>query len=282
MGGRPFRMTKTRRITRRQHRTFAWRRFRRNIARTRQVLDHGLAGLEAESQKLRAMSERWKTYGKVKPGPAPKNWKPRVIDLPREYDPKREWVAIDNTSFRMYRRLIHYLGSETAGLRFHFYGMIALSSWGAFEMYMSLLFRELFERRPSLLRSGKTISYEDAVEHHENILEHLRAAQLEEIGHFSLSELLRYLESRINFRFSQKQEETLKSLYVIRNILAHNAGVVRPELVSLLPSGVQVSGQDLKITKVFLRSMLQSLEGAVDCLERHVSDKFWSERRERG
>jgi hypothetical protein len=66
--------------------------------------------------------------------------------------------------------------------------------------------------------------------------------------------------------------------YLIRNIVAHNTGLVRQSLRKSLPRTVAMAGDELRITKAFLENMIKVLERTEQQIERKVVLKFFKGR----
>lgn len=255
-----------------QGRTLAYGRYRVSATTTELLLQGGLSGLGGEIEKMDGLLIKLGSLRGV-PGPKPKEYAP-AIEV-KAISTGGVEINMDIRSGVLSRKIIRKSRNYHRSLRFHFYAILTVSIWASFETYLTMLFEELYTIRPQLLKSSEAITFRDVLEHEENLRSFLIQQQLEKLGHFTLTELLKYLNDRINFSIDTKNKATLDSYYLIRNIIAHRTGIVRPDQVDILPENISVRNNELYLTKQFLKQMTYSINTIVTKIEKHVVQKFY-------
>lgn len=253
--------------------TLAYRNFRENIRKTRQLLEVGLSGIAGRIDELNEFIEKI-DRAKVITGPPPREDDPRL----REYVPDKEHeiVIFGQETVDKIKQGIEILRRENSTLRFHLYAILTVAIWGAFETYLFMLFEELYKRRPEMLKStDDTLTFEEAIEHRDDIVNFVIERQLDKIGHFRLPEMLKHLRSKIKLDFSPQRQKQLAELYLVRNIVAHNMGIVQKSSLSKIPSSIKVTNGQIRVTKAFLEDMLVIVHKSGIDIEKHISGKFY-------
>jgi len=251
--------------------TTAFSQFKANLHRTSQLLEAGLVGVNQKTDEVDKLIGKLGDVKGVR-GPIPKDYEPQVERV--KIDGDLITLKFDDRAAHMLRKSLEHAKAFHRDLRYHLYEILTVAIWGAFETYATMLFAELFIARPQLLKSKQVLTYAEVVDSQSDPLAYLTEKELEHIGHFSFTELCDYIGKRINFTFGRSRKRTLAARYLVRNIVAHNSGVVRTGLVDQLPPGVKVSGARIRITKVFLRDMIRRIESATTMLEQHAQSKF--------
>lgn len=255
-------------------RTQAFRRFREHIWRTHELLDAGLVGIEEKSGKFDGILDKFKGV-KAPPGPRPRDYEPQ---LKSAKDGKNISLTMDSRTAAMLRSVLSSSKRRTDQIRFHLYSILAVSIWGAFETYVTMLFEELFALEPRMLMSQEQVTYAEILENEGDIVRLLIEKQLERIGHFGFVELCSYLDARIGFAFAQSMKRDLHDLYTVRNIIAHGSGLIRSDVEQRVPKAVPVEGGEIRVNKKYLNSAIACLERAITSLEKHVDRKFYKQR----
>jgi hypothetical protein len=254
-------------------RTFAYRRFHENIWRTKQLLEVGLSGLTGRIEQLDDLLDKFQEAGGL-PGPVPKDYEPQVDVSPTDENGVSK-VSFDGRTAWMVRKALEGYRKKHAPLRFHLYLVLTVTIWGAFETYLIMLFEELYRMCPELLKSDEVVLFRDVVDHRTDVVDLLIERQIDRMGHFTLQEMFKYLDDRINFRFSSPRQKRLSEFHLVRNIVAHNTGIVRSDLEARIPKSIRVVDNELRITKQFLQKMLNAIEKSVASIEKHVIGKFF-------
>jgi hypothetical protein len=113
------------------------------------------------------------------------------------------------------------------------------------------------------------------IEHETNIIEHLITAELDKIGHFSLTEYLRYLDFKVKLSFPEVSITRLKAIYLLRNIVAHNTGFVSEKQKKDIPKGVRISDNEILISSSYLFKEIAFIKSIVMKIELHIQKKFY-------
>lgn len=257
-------------------RTLAYQRYRQCARRTRDLLNAGLLGLSEKGLPLEEV--RAKLAGvKGIPGRAPKDYEPEVAVTRKGED--NLLLTMDPRFAVLLRSIVESAVGQNRELRFHFYAILAVYAWGTYETYLTMLFDELYAKRPQLMISNETITYRDVVENRERLIPHLVEQQLDRLGRMSFAESTKYLRDRISYTISDATKHKMASFYVVRNVVAHSTGILRPGTAKSLPRGTSAVGGELRITRSFLLRMLTQLDRHVTLLERHVEKKFFGKVR---
>ena len=250
----------------------AYRRFHEHVWKTDTLLNVGLSGL---SGKVEQFDEILKKFDPVKlpRGRLPKSFEPDVEAKPLPQGGLQ--LSMDDRTAAFLFKVVDSARDKHSKLRFHLYSILAVSLWGAFETYLAMLFGELFEKRPELLKSNEQLTFKEAVEHNANLLGFLTQRQLEKIGHLKLKDLSDYLAGRIGFKLTSSDVAKLDPLYVVRNVVAHNSGIVRSDADKRIPPTLGIQNGELRVTKPFVHEMALKIERVVTRIERHVGRKFY-------
>ncbi len=261
--------------TKYEGRTKAYRRFMQHFWRTEQLLDAGNTGLEETRKPIESILEKFND-AKAPRGKIHKNYKPTIERI--ESDKKEKdtiSLSMDRRSASMVRKVILWQLEAHKNLNYHYHAILAVSIWGFYETYLSMLFEELFSKQPRMLKTNESISYSDAFVHKDNIVKYLSEKSLEKIGHFNLTESLSYLRDKINFKYSKQREKNLHKIYLIRNIVAHNSGILRPGQKKEIPQGIAIKESELRISRTYLKRIHSIIKASVTILEKHVAGKFY-------
>jgi hypothetical protein len=251
--------------------TKAYKRFLEVSWRTRELLDAGLAGFDEQATMATSILQKLDTIPRVS-GSAPQDR--QSGGTARKFPDGSFLLELDVYEARALRRAIRTIAKARRGLRFHLYSVLLVYIWAAFETYLTMLLEELYHLQPGLLRSKEQVTYEEILENSHRVVDHLIEQQLERLGRGGLSDVLKYLVTRTGLALTERQKTRLASFYLLRNIIAHNTGLVLSAQKEMLPAGTRAVGQELLISRRFLREMLRDTTAAVASLERQAIRKF--------
>lgn len=252
--------------------TKAFHRFLEHYWRTEQLLKAGLTGLEESRKPIESLLEK---FNAVKPprGPTPKGYKPNMKAVQAK---DLVELSMDDRSAAFLKRTLEFGLDKHKKLRFHYFSILAVSIWGSFETYLSMLFEELYRKRPDMLKTGEQLTFNEALLNKGDLTRYLIDRSLERIGHFTLDEYRKFLKDKLNFQFSQTKRRDLAKFYLIRNIFAHNSGIVRNDIIPKLPTDIRVINHELRLTKSYLGRMNVVTKASITILERHVAKKCFT------
>lgn len=256
--------------------TRAYRRFMVHQDRTERLLRAGISGIEESKKTTEALFEKFKDV-KAPRGRKPKSYEPE-IELGDESANGERTLSLDDRSAALMRDAIAAQLSIHKDLKYHYHSILTVSMWGAFETYVYMLFEELFSKQPRMLKTNETLSFSDAFNHRNRIESHLADKTLAKIGHFSLEDSLLFIKEKINFSYSKSRRSTLKNIYLIRNIIAHNSGILRSGQEKQIPDGISAKDGELRISLTYLNRINSSIKASTTILEKHVDKKFYSKK----
>jgi hypothetical protein len=133
---------------------------------------------------------------------------------------------------------------------------------------------EVFTTNPHELGTEKTLTYRDVIEHKDSPVELLIEREVTDFGHLSLEQMLKYITHRLKFTFSEIDLVSLKQLYFLRNIIAHNSGFVRKTQESLVPEGVRIKDNQVDISLQYLRDHMTNLELAIKRMDTYIMQRW--------
>lgn len=260
-------------------RTKAYRQFMQHFWRTTKLLDAGITGLEEERKTIENLFAKFDNV-KAPRGRPPRNYEPSIERI--ESDKKEKSgisLRIDERSATMMKKAVSYQLRKHKDLNYHYHAIMCVSIWGSYETYLYMLFEELFSRQPLMLKlkTNKSISYDEAIMHKDNIVKYLSEESLKEIGHFSSTESLSYLEKKISFKYIKQRANNIHKIYLIRNIVAHNSGILRLGQEKEIPPEIAIKENELRISRTYLKRIHSIIKSSVTILEKHVEEKFYKQ-----
>lgn len=251
--------------------TQAFHRFSFHNWKTEELLKAGLLGLEEGRKPIEELIKKVTFVGRPKGRPQ-KNYKPK-FEIKRNTD-QTFVVDLDARTTLLMKNVMNNQKQAFRKLKYHYYNILAVSIWGSFETYIFMLFEELFKKKIEMLNSSETITFSEAVQNSKNITLLLTEKVLDNIGHYSFNELLKFLEKKINYKMSIRYVTDLDQFYLIRNILAHNSGIIRNMYLQKIPKELIITNE-IRLTKSFLNKMQKQIRATVINLEKYVIKKFY-------
>lgn len=253
--------------------TRAYRRFRVVASRTEGLLKASELGVSEHVTRHAPLVDRFRDVP-LPPGRSPRNYEPQIHVVDKAADGSI-MLEMDGRTAAFIKQVVTSSLKEGKELRFHFCAVLFVYAWAAFETYITLLLEELYHRRPELLKSENALTYEDAISHRESLVDFLIEQQLIRLGKLRFGDTLKYLRDRLGVALPERQQERLRRYYVLRNVVAHNTGLVAPSLNRSLPAAVRVQAGEVRIGRSVLRSMLRHTRQAARTIERQVIRKFY-------
>jgi hypothetical protein len=260
--------------------TRAYSRFKEHYWRTEQLLSAGIAGLDEIRKPIENLLSQFEGATPPK-GRRSKKYEPE-IETKRTDDGVLRIVSMDMRSASFIKKAILHNLDQHKDLHYHYFSILAVSIWGSYETYIYMLFKELFRKQPRMLKTNENLSYKDALENKDKIEQYLSDKTLLKIGLFSLNESLIFLHEKFNFKFSSRRESNLHRIYLIRNIIAHNSGVLRSGQERDIPKEVSIKNGEIRISKTYLKRMHSTIRTSIELLEHHVENKFFHLKRLKG
>jgi len=237
------------------------------------MLELGVVGIDKElEEQIKPITGKLSGVTGVR-GRVPKAYKSNV--KVEGIDDGGPSLQMDARSAFEFRQFLEKYEKWHDDLRYFLYASLVVAAWAAFETYSATLFEHIYRERPELLKSSEQVLVKDAVDHRDDVLTFLIERQLESIGRFSLNDLLAYWDKRLGIELPANHRKRLALYYLLRNLIAHKTGLVRPLQKSQLPDGLRVVRDEVRVSKTFLLSMLSHVDSAVTYLERRVVAKFY-------
>lgn len=237
------------------------------------MIDFGVVGIDAElEKKIQPILAKFETVKGIR-GRRPKDHKP-LFKKTNEASGEMTF-EVDIRSAALIKKAIEAYYKRHDDLRYYFYGNLAVSLWAAFETYNAVVFEELFRRRPEMLKSSEQITVKEAVENSSDVIEFLIERQLENIGHFKLKEIAEYYKKKTGIEISDARYKRLDVYYLVRNLIAHKNGVLRPRQKIKVSKDIYVVGDEVRVSRTFLLRMANLIESTVKFLEANVSEKYF-------
>ncbi|MEZ4882931.1 MAG: hypothetical protein R2775_11285 [Flavobacteriaceae bacterium] len=252
--------------------TKAFHRFTIHSSRTERLIKLGGIGIDQEKEQLEEILFKFRNV-KGKPGKIPADFEPE-ISVENDKDEKTLELTVDERTAFVLKQALEFTRSSTEELHNHLFSIYLVYMWGAFETYILMMFEELFEKKPEMLQTNEKISYSDLIKNKSDVLGFVIDNELEKIGHFSLDKYVAYLDDKINYKITKANNTKLEQIYLLRNIVAHNTGIVSNRLKSKIPKALKVKEGELFITKKYLETEMKTIVKIVTDIENHVQKKF--------
>ena len=247
------------------------------MQRTRDLMTAGSFGIDKEVEQANEILEKFADL-KGKPGRVPKDYKQQFEINEKEKKEKDEEtkyvINMDDRTALLLKNTMIFAKNNKIELNNHLYSIMLVYAWGSFETYLLMLFEELFEKNPNMLKSSESISYKEVIENEKEIFQHIINKELEKIGHFSLDKYLDYLKKKLNLVFPRNTIDRLNSIYLLRNIVAHNTGIVNKVYLDKIPKGVRIRNNEILLSKTFIEKTLSLINATTSKTEKYVIEKF--------
>lgn len=119
-----------------------------------------------------------------------------------------------------------------------------------FEAYISDLLREIFDKNVDVLKSSKsTLKDEELIESLKtgNTLETLKEVKIRDLMYGSVKDWIIFYQKKLGFRITLSND--LVELYLVRNCLIHNGGMVSKELENEIKKSRYKLGRKINVTE---------------------------------
>lgn len=161
----------------------------------------------------------------------------------------------------------------------YIYSILVVFVWGTFETYLNQAFSEVYRIQPQILKNEiSTYSSMDILNNLDDPLELLINKELNKVGHFKLNDWEKYLKKNIKFSFDENVSEKLSGIYLIRNIVAHNTGVVRIDQKDQVPKELEIIEDEIVISDTYLIDSIRIINNAVSDIEMVIRNKFFKDK----
>ncbi|MES2837054.1 MAG: hypothetical protein V4667_06005 [Bacteroidota bacterium] len=251
--------------------TIAFIRFTSIIHRTDKLIEACHKGIEHDLKIQEGIINKLNIKGL--PGKKPKNHE-TVFKVSKRHPDGTFSLSMDERSAFLVKKTMTDSKKLTEELNNHFYSIMLAYTWASFETFLIMLFEELYTKKPEMLKINTLVTYKEVLENEKQILNYLIQKELETIGHFSVEKYIEYLDKKINLILPEKNKVRLRQLYALRNIIAHNTGIVNNRTRKEISLDVRIKNNEVLISKTYLLKESAFIKTIVQTIERHIHKKF--------
>ena len=149
-----------------------------------------------------------------------------------------------------------------------------------FEYYICDIIKYIYSKKIYLLKTGKKeLDYETILSFNtmEELNEHIIEKERETIGYKSYEDIKKYFMNRFKIDFTKlKNENSINPIFVTRNIIVHNRGVVNEKFLLRVHNSGYKLGDVVKINEEYLDKalrLLRSLNFYIDsCVKEFIGE----------
>jgi hypothetical protein len=241
--------------------------FKLNIHRIQAILKAAETGIKDDIVQIDQIHEKFSNpRPQSKIGIVKEKFK-RLEDGSIEIEFTDKEVSLVKMALYSYRKFNEHLP-------FYLYNILLAAVWGALEGYVQAMLAEVYSQHPRLFSSEKKVTVAEMLDFSDNVIAYLVAKEIDDVGRKNFGDLQLYLKAKIKLQFSNAYLNGLYDAYFLRNVIAHSAGFLRPDQLSLVPEGVNTNGLELRISKDYLNDLIDCIRGAVLELDQNVRSKF--------
>ncbi|KAB2489982.1 hypothetical protein [Priestia endophytica] len=245
--------------------TNALKRFLISIWRTETLLSVSIKGLESELEEHQDILTK---IGKVLNGEKSEDniqSEEELIEL-----------ELNERELMLIKASMDYSHEEHSILDKYIFSILTVFVWGTLETYLYQAFSELFRKNPSMLKTEKNnFNTNEILDNLEDPLSLLINKEMNKVGHFKLNDWAKYLDKMLKYNIDLNDLEVLKGIYLVRNIVAHNTGVVRPDQYLHIPSEIEVIDDEIVVSNKFLSKAIDTIRRVVVQLDQHIVKKHY-------
>jgi|JI10StandDraft_1071094.scaffolds.fasta_scaffold393376_2 hypothetical protein len=253
--------------------TNAFFRYQTGINTTYDLLEAASFGVSETVKQKDTLLKKFSDIKAVR-GKIPKSYQP-LFEITKIENSENVDIEMDERTASFLKKAVENSRKNDEKLTYYFNSIILVYIWGLFETYLTMALEEAFRSRPEMLKSNESISYKDVIENHNDIVEYLILKQVDRLGHNTVTDNLQFLNKKISFSLNQTTTNQLKEIYLIRNIIAHNTGIIRKEFLSLIPKKVRIKDQSLIISKEYITKSINLTSKVVDLIEKQFIKKVF-------
>jgi hypothetical protein len=243
--------------------TRSFRLFAHSLHQNRELLKHAAAGLNEGLKISPEIANRIEAALAGEP-------------ISEEYPPETQTVEISlsHDDWSLIKYALEHQQDHKNTLHIYLHNVLLVALWGGFESYLQGIIAQIFEINVDELASERQLSYRDIIEHQASPINYLIEREVNDFGHLSLAAMLRYINSRIKYSFSESQVAALQDLYLLRNIIAHNSGFVRPSQRQLIPKEVSIKDNQIEVSLEYLKIKMGDVEFALNAMDTYVIQRW--------
>lgn len=186
---------------------------------------------------------------------------------------------MNKSDLKVFQNAMEFSRKEHDDLDKYIYSILVVFIWGAFETYLNQAFSEVFRVQPSILKNNNvSFTSSDIIDNINDPLELIINKEIDKIGHFKLKDWAKYLKNNIKLDFDETFYNELSGIYLVRNIVAHNTGIVRADQLDKIPNDLSIQDGEIVVSEQYLKKSLKSINKAVKDIETVIREKFYKNK----
>jgi hypothetical protein len=147
-----------------------------------------------------------------------------------------------------------------------------------YAVYISNLLAEIFTHRPEVLRTSERVSLDDVLVHKsmQSFIATLAERRVNNLMNDGTRKLAEYVTAHMGFPLFDTPEglDKMVEIGAVRNVIAHNRGVVDKRLAERLPKRNWPIGEPVPLTDGYLWDAMTNLNASVADIDRRAIQKF--------
>lgn len=163
------------------------------------------------------------------------------------------------------------------------YSMSVINAVARMEAFLNDIFDALLSSNKKTLISDKQLSYKEILEYDniDELVEFIKQKEILEFSHASFGSKLKILEKKFNLKFHeiQSRKAEINEIFITRNILLHNNGVVNLAYQNGNPKSKFELGQKRIIDEKYTRRVFMQLIDVGGEIYNKVLGKFLKQKK---
>jgi hypothetical protein len=147
-----------------------------------------------------------------------------------------------------------------------------------YTVYMASLLAEVFTHRPEVLRNSEKVLVEDVLAHPtmQAFVAALAERRVNSLVNEGTAKLADYVSKYANFKLFDSPErlELMIEVGAVRNVIAHNRGIVDSRFLKRVPRSKWPIGEAVPLTDHYLWKTLTTLDASVNDIDQRAVEKF--------
>ncbi len=160
-------------------------------------------------------------------------------------------------------KLFTELNSKIPDHNNEIYSMSIVNAVARMEAFLNDLLDVLFSINRKSLMSDKQLSYKDILTFNnlDDLTDFIKQKEILEFSHASFSQKLKFIEKRFNLNFKdlEDQEKSINEIFLTRNILLHNNGIINIAYLNGNPDSKFELGEKRTIDEKYTREVFRQL-----------------------
>jgi hypothetical protein len=143
-------------------------------------------------------------------------------------------------------------------------------------VYISELLAEIFACRPEILRTSEEVRVDEVLSHDsmQSFIKSLAEKRVYNLVNDGIKKLEEYVSKRMGFGLFDSKLDEMNEIGAIRNVIAHNRGVVDKRFVERVQKRKWSVGQSVPLTEGYLLGAINTMTASVTDIDRRAIEKF--------